>query len=68
MSGEQMGPTVVEAAWARYQQIGREIEALQEERRACARRMAQYRDSKMLEAERIATTAEAFQRTPLPES
>ena len=59
-------PTVYEAANDRFKQVVREIQALQQERQQCLDRMAQFRWSKMLESERIATKAEPYQTTQLP--
>lgn len=60
------GPTVREAAESRLAQIAMEIEELEMERRIVKKRLWEYRDSTMLEAERKATAAEPFQATPLP--
>jgi len=66
MSRPYLGPTVYEAAESRIRQIDRLIEELQSEKRFAQRRMQQYAGSAMLEAERIATKAEPFQKVPLP--
>ena len=59
--------TVYEATEVRLAAIVREIEFLQEEASACKARIKAYRHSSMLECERIATRAEPFQTTRLPE-
>ena len=63
----EFGPTVYEYAWLRLSAIRHEISKLNEESRACVQRMKKYRTSTMLESERIATEAEPFQTTQLPE-
>ena len=62
-----MGPTVEEFGHLRLAQIKEEIGALLDERASVLRRIAQYRGSKMLEAERVANAVEPFQTKPLSE-
>ena len=61
-----LGPTVSEAAADRLKEIHRQITELQLERRQVLDRLAKYKGSTMLEAERLATKAEAVQAHPLP--
>jgi hypothetical protein len=67
MNKPYLGPTVAEAAALRIKAINIQIEALQDEKKACQRRQIEYADSMMLESERIASKAEAFQAKPLGE-
>ena len=62
-----MGPTVAQAALARMRECVRLIGELQVEKQECARRAREYANSSMLESERLATKAEAYQRYRLHE-
>lgn len=66
-SDTYIGPSVYEAAEMRIRQINRTIEELIDERRMCARRLVNSKWRNMLESERLATQAEPFQTTQLPE-
>lgn len=60
-----LGPTVSEAAADRLKQIHRQITELQVERRQVLDRLAKYKGSTTLEAERLATKAEPYQSHPI---
>lgn len=62
------GLTVVEACYTRLAQISKEIDQLQQEKAKVMYRLNAYRYSTMLESERIATAAEAYQKEKLKEN
>lgn len=61
------GPTVYEAARIEIDRCDRQIEELQDRRRAAVRRLQDPKWQHWEEAERIATKAEPFQATQLQE-
>jgi hypothetical protein len=60
-----LGPTVEEAANSEIRKINIQIEELRMRLRLAKDRARVYAGSKMLESERLATRAEAFQMVPL---
>lgn len=66
-NGSPVGPGVVEMAEMRLRAIKLLRAELDAEERLLKARIRRYRDSSMIEAERVATAAEPFQATQLPE-
>lgn len=62
-----LGPTVFEAAQGLLWQTRRKIAELEGRCRHYAQLMTEYAGSQMLYSEYLATKAEVFQQTPLPE-